>query len=76
MSKQIEGILQKNETGRYELNGSYEFTSGYPIEFYYDDPVSGEKLWVKTSVEHDGADYYLVRFKHVSMEGLKARVPK
>lgn len=76
MSKQIEGILKKNDSGRYELDGTYEFTSGYPIEFYYAAPVSDKNMWVKTSIEHDGIDYYLVKFKHVQLQGLQVRVPE
>lgn len=72
-----EGRLIKNSSGRYEIEGTdYEFTSGRGIEVlytYYDDEP---KVWIKSTVEHNGADYYLTNLTGVSMEGLRARVKR
>lgn len=80
-----EGTLSKNEQGRYQLpNGKY-YTSGSLIEClicdgghdkYNEDSKEYENVpyWARTSVEHDGNDYYLVSYKNIPMQGLRARV--
>ncbi|MEC0238242.1 DUF5348 domain-containing protein [Paenibacillus kribbensis] len=72
-----EGTLRHNKDGRYEIEGTdYYFTSGSSIEvlhsFYEDEPLE----WIESTVEHDGADYYLTRLKGVSMNGLTARAKR
>ena len=79
------GSLTKNSSGRYELpNGTY-FTCGSSIECLIDDSyhehlnkVNDEyenvPYWYKTSVEHDGNDYYLVGRKDIPLQGLTVRV--
>lgn len=67
------GILHKNSRGRYEV-GNKEFTSGSGIEALFYDNFYGKERWVKTSVEHNGEDYYLVGYKKIKMEGLKVRI--
>ncbi|UQZ34578.1 hypothetical protein C2I18_14240 [Paenibacillus sp. PK3_47] len=68
-----EGVLWKNAAGRYELPSGDCFTSGSSIEFLhtYSD---GEKVWVYSSVEHNGKDYYIVANPKLSMGGLRVRV--
>lgn len=80
----VEGILRKNDLGRYELidsNGSYigYFTSGSPIECFVD--FGGELDWVAGRVEHrrkDGqADYYFYGADNPFLfEGMRARIRK
>lgn len=68
-----EGYLEKNENGRYELNG-YELTSGAPVEIWSEDDyydVGGS--WYSTRIEHNGEDYYAVGEKG-SLNGKKARI--
>lgn len=67
-----EGFLRKNENGRYEIDGR-EFTSGESIEVLISDPDFDETTWVKSRVEHNGEDYYLVGYEGVPMGGLMAR---
>ena len=69
-----EGTLHKNNSGRYETeNGDY-YTSGNIIEVFIYDSFYEKERWVKTSVEHDGGDYYIVYSPHIPMQGLKVRV--
>ncbi|MCM3006816.1 DUF5348 domain-containing protein [Priestia koreensis] len=65
-----EGYLQKNESDRYEISGTYrELTSGSGVE-YYDEEV---KTWIKSYVEHHN-DYYIVaNGKDKSIDGLLVR---
>lgn len=67
------GFLQKNSRGRYET-GNKEFTSGNGIEVLIYDNFYEKKRWVKTRVEHNGKDYYLIGHSDVSMQGLKVRI--
>lgn len=68
-----EGFLRKNERGRYEIDDRFEFTSGQSIEVLISDPDFDETAWVKTRVEHNGQDYYLVGYDEIPMAGLMAR---
>ncbi|SGO61961.1 Uncharacterised protein [Mycobacterium tuberculosis] len=68
-----EGFLRKNERGRYEIDDRFEFTSGQSIEVLVSDPNFDETTWVKTRVEHNGQDYYLVGYEEIPMDGLMAR---
>lgn len=67
-----EGFLRKNENGRYEIEGR-EFTSGESVEVLISDPDFDETTWVRTRVEHNGENYYLVGYEEVPMDGLMAR---
>lgn len=67
------GTLEKNENCRYEA-GNREYTSGSGIEVLIYDDWREKDCLVKTSVEHNGNDYYLVGYKNVSMNGLMVRV--
>ena len=68
-----EGILHKNENGRYELNG-HELTCGNCIEVYIFEECSYRYEWDITRIEHNGQDYYAVGHSGVCLEGIKARV--
>lgn len=48
------GKLIKNSNGRYEI-GDRELTSGSTLDYYDED-----RGWVKTRIEHNGTDYYIV----------------
>jgi hypothetical protein len=66
-----QGRLYHNESKRYEIEGTdHYFTSGSSIEVLYDG------AWRKSTVEHNGNDYYLTSLKSVSMNGLMARVKR
>lgn len=67
-----EGILYKNDSGRYEIDETNYFTSGSPIEILVYDEDHGNR-WVATRVEHKDGDYYAVGFSG-KLGGLRARV--
>ncbi len=66
------GVLHRNRRGRYE-SASKEYTCGSSIEAFVYDHAAGCSRWVKTRVEHNGMDYYLVRWPDVPMQELKVR---
>ena len=66
--------LHTNAGGRYETFGGHVYTSGEIIEVLLrGDSFHETPYWVRTSVEHNGRDYYLVHYKDISMEGLTVR---
>lgn len=71
----LEGKILKNESGRYQVE-NYEYNSGDIIEALVYDSNYEDERWIKTSVEHDGKDYYLVGYKGINMDGLLVRVRK
>ena len=52
--------LRKNVSGRYETGSGFYYCCGSPIEALVTDGRYDVPYWVRTSVEHDGTDYYLV----------------
>lgn len=69
---EAEGILYKNDAGRYEIDESNYFTSGESIEVLVYDEDYGNR-WVATRVEHKDGDYYAVGVTE-KLGGLRARV--
>ncbi len=69
------GYLLKNSCGRYCLfmnNGqTIELTCGSSIELLIPDD-KGVKVY-KSSIEHDGNDYYAVGHHDVNLQGMLAR---
>lgn len=73
--------IYTNESGRYETDGGYCFTSGSCIEFlrvedvYNSDTDKWEEaeIWTTSRVEHNGQDYYIVGYSDIEMSGLKIR---
>ena len=63
-----QGTLEKNRTGRYEIDGGTELHCGDAVEIEIYD------TWRQTAIEHDGNDYYAVGWKDVKLNGLKARL--
>ncbi|KUP22383.1 DUF5348 domain-containing protein [Paenibacillus sp. DMB5] len=68
-----EGTLRKNASGRYELPSGDYFTSGSSIEFLH-SYSDGDQIWVYSSVEHNGEDYYITNIPDTPMAGLRVRV--
>ena len=66
--------LRKNASGRYETGSGFYYCCGSPIEALVTDGRYDVPYWVRTSVEHDGTDYYLVGHHEVRMEGLTVRI--
>lgn len=66
-----EYIIHKDLYGKYGCS-AITYSAGTPIEALI---VDGEnQFWVQTTVEHNGNDYYLVRYPNVQLEGLKVRI--
>lgn len=70
-----EGLLVKNENGRYEIDGTgVEFSSGRPLDVWHYDDWKEKGGWTRSRVEHGNGDYYIVALgKDVPIEGLKVR---
>ena len=68
------GQLHKNASGRHETASGHYYCCGSPIEALVTDDRYPAAYWVRTSVEHDGRDYYLVGHRDVSMAGLMVRI--
>lgn len=68
------GRLWKNASGRYETESGHYFCCGSPIEALVSDSRYDVPYWVRSSIEHDGNDYYLVGHRHVSLDGLTVRI--
>lgn len=68
--------LHRNSQGKYETASGRYYCCGSRIEALVTDEYHDGPYWTRTSVEHDGEDYYLVGNKDVSMNGLTVRVRK
>lgn len=62
----IEGILKKNDIGRWEFN-DYELTSGNTVEIMIDD------TWIKGRIEyaHDSKEYVFLAGMKETIIGLR-----
>ena len=71
-----EHILERFKNGRYgyqDINGSRrEFSCGQTLEARITDSF-GCLRWVKTRMEHDGDDYFLMGHRSVPLAGLTVR---
>lgn len=71
-----EHVLERFNNGRYgyrDGNGSRrEFSCGQTLEARITDS-SGCLLWVKTRMEHDGDDYFIMGHRSVPLTGLTVR---
>lgn len=68
-----EGVLSKNESGRYEIDYYTELNSGSSIEFLTYDSWDECEKWVASRIEHTDGDYYIYGHKDVQLQGLKVR---
>ena len=66
--------LHRNESRRYETDGGHYYTCGSPIEALVEDGYRDVPYWVRTTLEHNGKDYFLVGYGSVEMDGLTVRV--
>lgn len=66
--------LHKNSDGRYETESGQYFTGGCRVEVLISDSFREVPRWVRTSIEHDGKDYFLVGYQEIGLEGLKVRL--
>lgn len=72
----LEHVLERFRNGRYgyqDGNGSRrEFSCGQTLEAKITDSF-GCLRWVKTRMEHDGSDYFLMGHRSVPLTGLTVR---
>lgn len=69
----IEGVLKKNQNGRYAL-GEYELSSGSPLDIWVEDEDSqAGGYYLFTRLEHK-EDYYAFDKPSLLLEGRKARI--
>lgn len=74
--------IYTNESGRYETDRGYYYTSGSGIEFlrteevYNDDTDTWEsaEIWTTSRVESKDGRYYIVGYPNLEMSGLKVRI--
>ena len=66
--------LYRNISNQYETRQGHCYTCGSGIEAFVSDNRHDSPYWVRTRVEHDGCDYYLVGHKGIDMNGLTVRV--
>lgn len=74
--------IYTNESGRYETDKGYYYTSGSGIEFlrteevynYDTDEWENAEIWACSRVESKDGQYYIVGYPDVEMSGLKVRV--
>lgn len=68
--------LYKNISGRYETGQGNYFCCGSPVEALVTDGDTGVTCWVRTRMEHNGKDYFLVGYDSMKLDGLTVRIRK
>lgn len=66
--------LSKGTAGKYRTEKDHYFDCQSSIEALVTDEYRDVPYWTRTTVEHDGKDYYLLGFHGLSMDGLTVRV--
>ena len=66
--------LRKGTAGKYRTAKGHFYDCRSSIEALVTDEYHEVPYWTRTTVEHNGEDYYLVGYKGLSMDGLRVRV--
>lgn len=66
--------LRKGAAGKYRTAKGHYYDCCSNIEALVTDEYHDVPYWTRTTVEHNGTDYYLVGYKSLPMEGLRVRV--
>ena len=66
--------LRKGTAGKYRTAKGRYYDCCSSIEALVTDEYHNVPYWTRTTVEHNGEDYYLVGYKGLPMEGLRVRV--
>lgn len=66
-------VIHLSESGRYETETGFVYTSGQTIEALISDERHSAPYWSVSRVEHDGGRYYIVGHKATDMDGLTIR---
>ena len=67
-------ILRKGTAGKYRTAKGHYYDCHSNIEALVTDEYHDVPYWTRTTVEHNGEDYYLVGYKNLPMNGLRVRV--
>lgn len=66
--------LRKGPAGKYRTAKGHLYDCRSSIEALVTDEYHDVPYWTRTTVEHNGEDYYLVGYKNIPMKGLRVRV--
>lgn len=66
--------LRKGVAEKYRTAKGHYYDCGSIIEALVSDEYHEVPYWTRTTVEHNGKDYYLVGYRDVPMKGLCVRV--
>ncbi len=66
--------LRKGTAGKYRTAKGHFYDCRSRIEALVSDEYHEVPYWTRTTVEHNGEDYYLVGYQNISMNGLRVRV--
>ena len=66
--------LRKGTAGKYRTAKGRYYDCCSSIEALVTDEYHDVPYWTRTTVEHNGEDYYLVGYKGLPVEGLRVRV--
>lgn len=69
-----ESRLRKGVAGKYRTAKGHYYDCSSIIEALVSDEYHEVPYWTRTTVEHNGKDYYLVGYRDVPMKGLRVRV--
>ena len=80
--QEVSQIYRNNETGRYETDKGYYYTSGSGIEFlrteevynYDTDSWETAEIWTCSRVESKDGEYYIVDYPNLELSGLTVRI--
>lgn len=72
-SIKAEGTLYLNRVDRYAINDEVYFKLGDTIEILLEDEKSNSKIWIVSTIEHNGRDYYIKSKPELKLNGLYAR---
>ena len=66
--------LRKGTAGKYQTAQGHFYDCRSSIEALVMDEYHDVPYWTRTTVEHNGEDYYLVGYKDLPMDGLTVRI--
>ncbi len=66
--------LRKGISGKYRTAKGHYYDCRSRIEALVSDEYHDVPYWTRTTVEHNGKDYYLVGYLNIPMDGLRVRV--
>lgn len=66
--------LRKGTAGKYRTAKGHIYDCRSRIEALVSDEYHEVPYWTRTTVEHNGEDYYLVGYQGIPMNGLRVRV--